>query len=201
MNNILYASNLLAKCYPLTDTPEECASNLLAPQKRREELKATAPSQEVIDLTLGPYQALAVQNFHAWLAGGVVRQMLYSPTGPGKTEIAMAIVKGACARNKRVVFLCNRIHLIVQPSRRFLSFGIANCIIQGHNTTRVYEKILVAPIRTITKRVLLKIDLLIIDKAHTVAGSKGYRAIIVAGGGCPVIGLTAKGKEKCRAAP
>lgn len=191
MNNILYASNLLAKCYPLTDTPEECASDLLAPQKRREELKATAPSQKVIDLTLRPYQALAVQNLRAGLAGGVVRQMLYSPTGSGKTEIAMAIVKGAFAKGKRVVFLCNRIHLVEQASRRFISSGILHGIIQGQNTARVYEKILVASIQTIAKRGLSKTDLLIIDEAHTVAGSKHYRAIIAAANGCPVIGLTA----------
>lgn len=47
-------------------------------------------------------------------------------------------------------------------------------IIQGANTTRVYEHVIVASIQTIAKRGLPPVDLLIIDEAHMVAGSREY---------------------------
>jgi superfamily II DNA or RNA helicase len=105
----------LAPCKQLSLSSEE---------KRREEEKLTPkpPGQAVggltSALTLRPYQANAVQNLRLGLAGGVLRLMLCSPTGSGKTEIGMALVKGARAKHKRVAFLCNRVHLVEQTSRR-----------------------------------------------------------------------------------
>lgn len=142
-------------------------------------------------LTLRPYQSLAVQNLRLSLAGGVKREMLCSPTGSGKSEMGMAMVKGALAKGKRVAFLCNRVHLVEQTSRRFTKAGIAHGVIQGENTTRVYENALIASIQTVARRGLPDVQLLIIDEAHTVAGSKEYRAVIAAAKGIPVIGLSA----------
>jgi len=142
-------------------------------------------------LTLRPYQSLAVQNLRRALAGGVVREMLCSPTGSGKTEIGMAIVRGARSKHKRVIFLCNRVHLVEQTARRFKKAGIEHGVIQGENTTRVYESVLVGSIQTIARRGMPEVDLILIDEAHTVAGSKEYRAVIAAAKGIPVIGLSA----------
>jgi superfamily II DNA or RNA helicase len=192
-----HASNALAICYPLTCTSEEHASSLLAAQKRRDrgENLPKSPSQEsgVLNgvLTLRPYQALAVQNLRSALAGGASRVMLCSPTGSGKTEVGMALVKGALAKRKRVAFLCNRIHLVEQTSRRFTKAGIAHGIIQGANTTRIYENVLIGSIQTIAKRGLPDVEIILIDEAHCVAGSKEYRAVIAASKGAPVIGLSA----------
>jgi superfamily II DNA or RNA helicase len=116
--------------------------------------------------------------------------MLYSPTGSGKTEMGMALVKGAMAKRKRVAFLCNRIGLVEQASRRFLRAGIMHGIVQGQNTTRVYERVLIVSIQTAVRRGLPDVDLLIIDEAHGVAGSKDYRRVM-ASAKCPVIGLSA----------
>ena len=193
MDNTSIASDVLAPCYLLTCTSEEYASNLLAPQKRRvnaENLPSHGGSVSRA-LTLRPYQSIAVQNLRHSLAGGVVREMLCSPTGSGKTEIGMALVHGARAKHKRVLFLCNRVHLVEQTSRRFTKAGISHGIIQGDNTTRVYESVLVASIQTIARRGMPEADLIIIDEAHTVAGSKEYRAVIAAAKGTPVIGLSA----------
>jgi superfamily II DNA or RNA helicase len=196
MDNTSSASNVLATCYPLTCNSEERASNWDATQKRREE--NPLPSQgdgiraaSALDIILRPYQANAVQNCRIALAGGVTRLMLCSPTGSGKTEIGMALVKGARAKHKRVVFLCNRVHLVEQTSRRFSKSNIAHGIIQGENTRHVYEPVLVASIQTVAKRGLPEVDLIIIDEAHTVAGSKDYRAVIAAAKSVPVVGLSA----------
>jgi superfamily II DNA or RNA helicase len=193
MNNIPTASDVLAPRYPLTRTSEECASHLLAAQKRRVNPENPPGQGDVSSgaLTLRPYQSEAVQNLRRSLAGGIVREMLCSPTGSGKTEIGMALVRGARSKHKRVAFLCNRVHLVDQTSRRFTKAGISHGIIQGENTARVYENVLVASIQTVARRGLPDVDLIIIDEAHTVAGSREYRAVIAAAKGAPVIGLSA----------
>jgi superfamily II DNA or RNA helicase len=117
--------------------------------------------------------------------------MLCSPTGSGKTEIGMALVRGARSKGKRVIFLCNRVHLVEQTARRFKKAGIDHGVIQGENTTRVYESVLVGSIQTLARRGMPEVDLIIIDEAHTVAGSNEYRAVIAAAKGIPVIGLSA----------
>jgi superfamily II DNA or RNA helicase len=193
MTEMQVASDVLAPCYPMTRTPEEHASNWDASQKRRVN-PPNPPSQAGADsgsLTLRPYQSLAVQNLRRALAGGIIREMLCSPTGSGKTEIGMALVRGARAKHKRVIFLCNRVHLVEQTARRFTKAGITHGIIQGENTTRVYESVLVASIQTVVRRGMPDVDLIIIDEAHTVAGSKEYRAVIAGAKGVPVIGLSA----------
>lgn len=193
MTDMQVASGVLATCSPLTCVSEEHASNWDASQKRRVNPQ-NPPSQAGADsspLTLRPYQSLAVQNLRRALARGITREMLCSPTGSGKTEIGMALVRGARAKHKRVIFLCNRVHLVEQTARRFTKAGIAHGIIQGENTARVYESVLVASIQTVVRRGLPEVDLIIIDEAHTVAGSREYRAVIAAAKGVPVIGLSA----------
>lgn len=136
------------------------------------------------------YQTEAVQNLRSGLANGLKRQMLSSPTGSGKTEIGMILVRGAIAKGKRVAFLCNRINLVGQTSARFFRAGIDHGVIQGANTSRTYEKVIVASIQTVARRGMPEVDLLVIDEAHGVAGSKDYRKVISEHKG-PVIGLSA----------
>jgi len=136
------------------------------------------------------YQTEAVQNLRSGLAGGFKRQMLSSPTGSGKTEIGMILVRGAVAKGKRVAFLCNRINLVGQTSARFFRAGIQHGVIQGANTSRTYENVIVASIQTVARRGMPEVDLLVIDEAHGVAGSKDYRKVIAEHKG-PVIGLSA----------
>lgn len=140
---------------------------------------------------LRPYQASAIQSLRSTLAGGSSRLMLYSPTGSGKTEIGMSVIKSAIAKGKRVAFLCNRIQLVGQTSKRFARSGISHGIIQGNNTRNIHEQVVVASIKTIAKRGIPECDLLVIDEAHGVAGSREYRDVIFKLSAVPVIGLTA----------
>jgi superfamily II DNA or RNA helicase len=143
------------------------------------------------ELELRPYQAAAIQALRAGLGEGYLRQMLYGPTGCGKTALSVGLVKGARLKGKRVAFLANRIQLVEQASRTFRKYGIDHGIIQGQNSRREYENVLVCSIQTIAKRGIPDVDFIIIDEAHGVAGSKEYRGIIETFAGKPVIGLSA----------
>lgn len=140
---------------------------------------------------LRPYQLGAVQGLREGLRGGVVRQMLNSPTGSGKTECGMELIRGAVRKNKRVTFLCNRIHLVGQTSRRLNAAGIEHGIIQSDNSRAEYMQVIVASIQTVAKRGMPETDLMIIDEAHAVAGSKEFRKIIMDRPSVPVVGLSA----------
>ena len=142
-------------------------------------------------LTLRPYQLGVIQSMRNLLAGGSRRVMCYSPTGSGKTEIGMAIIKGAVLRQRRAVFLCNRIHLVEQASRRFFRAGIPHGVIQGDNTRNIDQPVIVASIQTVARRGMPDCDLIMIDEAHAVAGSRDFRNVIFQRSNVPVIGLSA----------
>ncbi|MFZ4539845.1 DEAD/DEAH box helicase [Propionivibrio sp.] len=142
-------------------------------------------------LELRGYQLSAIQALRSCLAGGFKRVMLYSPTGSGKTEIGMSIIKAAVAKGKRVVFLCNRINLVGQASKRFYRAGIPHGIIQGDNTRSLDAGVIVGSIQTVARRGMPDCDLIVIDEAHGVAGSKDFRAVIFNRSNVPVIGLSA----------
>lgn len=52
-------------------------------------------------LILRPYQSTAINAARANFAEGIRRQMVYSPTGSGKTEIAIALIAAAVAKGTR----------------------------------------------------------------------------------------------------
>ena len=142
-------------------------------------------------LDLRPYQTNAIQSLRSCLASGAKRHMLYSPTGSGKTEIGISLILGAISKGKRVVFLCNRVHLVQQASRRFGKAGIAHGVLQGDNSHSTHCPVIVASIQTVAKRGMPDCDLIIIDEAHAVAGSRDFRSVIFERNLVPVIGLSA----------
>jgi superfamily II DNA or RNA helicase len=144
-----------------------------------------------MELELRPFQAAAVQSLRVGLKESFLRQMLYSPTGSGKSVMATGLIKGARLKNKRVAFLVNRVQLVEQMSAVLRRYGIPHGVIQGENTRREYEHVLVCSIQTVAKRGLPDVDFIVIDEAHAVAGSKDYRGIIETFAGKPVIGLSA----------
>lgn len=139
-------------------------------------------------LTLRPYQVEVIKGVRQAMAGGIKRVILQAACGAGKTECGAEIIKGAIAKGKRVAFLANRIHLVSQTAKRLAKSGIECGVIQGANTFEPWQPILVCSIQTVAKRGLPDVDLIIIDEAHSAAGTKSYRDIMK---GKPCIGLTA----------
>lgn len=143
------------------------------------------------ELELRPFQAAAIQSLRAGIAAGSLRQVLYSPTGSGKSVMATGLIKGARLKNKRVAFLVNRVQLVEQMSGVLRGYGVEHGILQGDNSRREYEPVLVCSIQTIASRGMPDVDFLIIDEGHACAGSKDYRSVIEKATGKPVIALSA----------
>lgn len=146
---------------------------------------------------LRPYQHNGIGICRSLLAGTNgspkrKRIVLYSPTGSGKTEMALDIIKRCRMKGKKVAFIANRRKLVAQASKRFWKSGVPHGIIQADNTRRVDEQVLICSIQTIRKRGLPPdIDLIVIDECHRVPGSKDYLNLLFKRNNTPVIGLTA----------
>jgi superfamily II DNA or RNA helicase len=140
-------------------------------------------------MELRDYQLQAIQSARTETKRGIKRTVIYAPTGAGKTVIAEAVIRSALARGKRVAFIANRVDLIKQTSRRLSK--ILHGIIQGDSTRNINENFLICSIQTVAKRGLPFVDLIVIDEAHAVPGSKDYRKLLADYNNVPVLGLTA----------
>lgn len=144
-----------------------------------------------VEMELRPYQLDLLANAREHFRAGKKRLILYAPTGAGKTECGMAIVKMAREKDVRTIFVANRIGLVEQTSRRFYKSGIEHGVIQGSNTRDMGAGVLVCSIQTLAKRGFPDTGLILIDEAHACAGSKAYRDLMMQYPGVPVVGLTA----------
>lgn len=94
--------------------------------------------------------------------------MLYGPTGFGKTECAIALLKGSADKGKRAAMILDRIVLCEQTSERLQKYSIDHGVMQaGHWRNRPYEPIQVCSAQTLEKRGSFPgLNLLIVDEAH-----------------------------------
>ena len=126
---------------------------------------------------------------------GLKRVIVYSPTGSGKGEVAVALTQMALDKGKRVLFVVHRKDLVKQQWERFAKYGMSPGILQGSNTYRPHNDITVASIQTFSSRKKFgwdfDFDLVIIDEAHLCGGSKQYHEFLRTHNNLPVLGLTA----------
>ena len=94
--------------------------------------------------------------------------MLYSPTGSGKTEIAIALLEATRSKGNKGAMLLDRIILCDQTSQRLEKYNIPHGVLQsGHWRYRPQESIQVCSAQTIEKRGSFPgLNLLIVDEAH-----------------------------------
>jgi superfamily II DNA or RNA helicase len=142
-------------------------------------------------LSLRPHQQDVVDKINAGFEAGHQCQLLYAPTGFGKTEVAMAIMREVSRKYQRTAMVLDRIVLVNQTSTRLSSYGIEHGVLQAdHWRYRPHERIQIVSAQTLEKRAKkLDIDLLIIDECHVQRAS--IVKIIQSNPGMKVIGLTA----------
>jgi hypothetical protein len=142
-------------------------------------------------LELRPHQSEVVEKLREGFRQGHRCQLLYAPTGFGKTEVAMAIMKAVAEKYKKCAMVLDRIVLVDQTSRRLTKYGIDHGVMQaGHWRLRPDEQIQVCSAQTLEKRnAFPDIDLVIIDECHVTR--RGVVKFIKDNPQIRVIGLTA----------
>ena len=98
------------------------------------------------------------------------RVVLQSPTGSGKTHVAMSIIQQGLRHGKRINFYVDRLTLIDQTIDRFLEDGINVGVMQAnHPMSRPHAPVQVISMQTISRRHEAqwpKADLHIVDECH-----------------------------------
>jgi DNA repair protein RadD len=119
-------------------------------------------------LELREHQLEVVEKLRQGFKDGHRCQLLYAPTGFGKTEVAMSIMKAVSEKFNRTAMVLDRIVLVEQTSLRLGKYGIEHGVMQsGHWRHRPMERIQICSAQTLEKRQSFPdIDLLIIDECH-----------------------------------
>ena len=159
-------------------------------------------------VSLWPFQKESKDALRANLRKGIRRQVLCSPTGSGKTRIAISITQDAQLKGNRVLFVCDRQTLVMQTSDRFSDAGVEHGLAMGEATHGRHQKIQIASAQTLERRGFLFAsapakkagpdlfeehpeippDLVFVDECHTVR-RKLMTALLAAN--VPLIGLSA----------
>jgi DNA repair protein RadD len=123
-------------------------------------------------LQLRPYQEFSMDG----LREGFVNhraQMLYLPTGGGKTEIAIGMLAATAEKGNRAAMVLDRRVLCEQTSARLEKYNIDHGVLMaGHWRYRPEKKIQICSAQTLEARGSFPgLKLLIVDEAHTVRKS------------------------------
>ena len=143
-------------------------------------------------IQLRPRQAQAVDAIRAHVRNGKRRILLVSPTGTGKTEVYLSIVRSALARGNRVLVLASQEELIEQPGRKLDALGQDWGAIQGdHYRVRPWLPLQLASVQTLARRgTRPEASVVICDEAHLFVADT-FKRIVVDYPKAVILGLTA----------
>ena len=119
-------------------------------------------------LELRPYQQETLEALRKGFAEGKKAQILYAPTGAGKTEMAIALMAATQTKGNKAAMILDRIVLCDQTSKRLTKYSIDHGVLQsGHWRYRPYENIQVCSAQTLERRGDFPgLNLLIVDECH-----------------------------------
>jgi len=119
-------------------------------------------------LELRPYQAEILESLREGFAKGKRAQILYAPTGGGKTEMAIALLEATRTKGNRAAMILDRIVLCDQTSQRLTKYSIEHGVMQAdHWRYRPYENIQICSAQTLErKEEFPQLKLMIVDEAH-----------------------------------
>jgi len=142
-------------------------------------------------LQLRKYQEETLEALRQGFASGHRTQILYAPTGAGKTEMAIALLDATKKKLNKAAMILDRVVLVNQTSARLDKYKIDHGVMMaGHWRFRKYERIQVCSAQTIERRKELDdLNLLIVDEAHQTR--EATKKLIAANPKLRVIGLSA----------
>lgn len=119
-------------------------------------------------ISLRDYQSEAVSELRFNVANGCRKQVVMSPAGSGKTEIACFMMQEASRKMSRALFIVDRVVLVDQTSERLDRYGISHGVIQsGHWRYRAHERIQVCSAQTLERRGIPEdVQVVFVDEAH-----------------------------------
>jgi len=121
-------------------------------------------------LNLRPYQETSLESLRGGFRDGHKTQILYMPTGGGKTESAISLLVAVAQKGNRAAMIMDRRILVDQTSARLDKYKIEHGVLMsGHWRWRPHEKIQICSAQTLEKcDSLPELDLIVIDECHTV---------------------------------
>lgn len=144
-----------------------------------------------MELELRPHQAEVIEALRDGFKQGHRAQLLYAPTGFGKTEVAIHLMKATRDNYKRAAIVLDRNVLVDQTSLRLSKYKLPHGVTQAqHWKYDPAERLQVCSAQTLERRSKpLDTDLLIVDECHITR--KQTTDYIKAHPNVKVIGLTA----------
>lgn len=142
------------------------------------------------DVVLRDYQLHAVDLVREGIRAGHRKQVLMSPTGSGKTEIACYMLQEASRKRSKALFIVDRVVLVDQTSERLDRYRIPHGVIQaGHWRFHTWETLQVCSAQTIERRGIPEdVSVVFIDEAHCMRKKVSE---FIAATEAVVVGLTA----------
>jgi len=137
------------------------------------------------------YQDDLIERTSAALREGYRAPLIQSPTGSGKTWIAIKVIKRSLARGKRILFQAHTRALVAQTLAKFEDAGLdAGVIMAGF--PRTPGPLQIGSVQTIARRIdqIEPFDLIVSDEAHR-ASAASFRAALTAWQRAYHLGLTA----------
>ena len=144
-----------------------------------------------MDLQLRPHQMKCVEELREGFRAGHRVQLLYAPTGFGKTEVAIYLMKAAAEKMSRTAIIMDRIVLVDQTSDRLTKYAIPHGVLQASHWNYAPKRLIqVCSAQTLESRdEFPDFDLAIIDECHI--ARKSVTEFIRSKPTMKVIGLTA----------
>lgn len=141
---------------------------------------------------LRQYQELLIDGARIEFQNGKKRTCIVSPCGSGKTVIMAWMSSQAKLKGNNVLFAVHRQELIDQSSETFQALGISHGIIAAGTPMNIAEKIQIASIQSVIRRIdkINAPQIIILDEAHHATAST-WRKLLKTYPEAFVIGLTA----------
>lgn len=120
------------------------------------------------ELNLRSYQEECINSLRNGFSSGNRCQLLYLPTGAGKTECAIALLKASAEKGSRCVMVMDRRVLVEQTSIRLDGYSLDHGVLMsGHWRFHTYKSIQICSAQTLEKRGSLpNMKLMIVDECH-----------------------------------